>query len=1391
MFYTSPWNCLLSGTYLPQSFTMSYALRGFFAIVLTIATTAICAASDWPTYMHDNSRVGSTPDSLGSPLTLSWSYKSPVSPKRAFSGPHDKVHEGKKLRSRIRFDDVFHVAIAAGRVYFGSSVDGRVHCRDAASGTEHWTFFTDGPIRLAPTVADGRVYAGSDDGCVYCLDAVSGALIWKRRAGPRDERILARARMTSRWPVRTGVLIDSGIAYFGAGVFPHETVYLYAVYAATGKIIWKNDWISQRDAGRDDLSPQGYMLASKDILFVPSGRSMPAAIKRSNGERIYKSAPSWRRDGGGQIGGTDAMLGNDQLYSFAEHHVLALDQERGRTGFGWFLARRMTMAGDMAYMANGQEIIAVDHSEHAAATRKRHPLDLKMNDLTRAITRHKAPSELKDAKSLKDKLVTARLRLEELTDRGERATPGHATARESLKVASSAYATAAKKYEKSRQDFNTKQEQYKKLKASIEEFKQVGIKWRFNSKNESSLVVTGNSVVAGGIGEVTVLDILTGKPKWQSMIKGEARGLAIADGRLFVSTTEGEIYCFASPAKNNSVVPLTTAVTDPFPEDALSKTYAAAAQSILEESGMTRGFCLILGAENGRLAYQLAKRSKLLIYGIDPDGAKVTAARTKLSATGLYGSRIIIDHVPTGSPVPYPNYFANLITSDTLLLNGQVPGRAQSVVRHLKPGGGVICLGMPGEPEQVLKIIKSEVVPWLASTGLIKEKQTTQTFRNGWSLLTRGRLPGTDDWSHQYGNAGNTSSNNDTRVRDGLSVLWYGDPGPEHMVNRHAGAVGPVSANGRLFIPTDHSVMAYDAYNGLFLWEVENPGAMRTGLKKAYEPGNMAASNDSLFMVEGKQCFHIDAASGEVVRTYTIPDPGDGSSNSRRWTYISHSNGILFGTSTDQRRLLKVRATKGQTAAAATDQLFAYDTKSGERLWTYQGQSVSHVSIAVGDGRIFFIDATMRPDQREAFLRQDKSEFKKLTGKARELAEERLKKQDLRLAIALESRTGKKAWESAVDVTDCSGIGIGAGSLTLMHANGHLVLGGANANGHYWKQFLSGEFERRRLVVLSSANGEKIWAKDANYRHRPIVIGNEVVAEPWSYDLYTGTQKTRRHPLTGESTPWKFIRPGHHCGAISATPNMLFFRSRYTAYYNLETDNGTQHFAGHRTGCWINSIPANGLVMVPEASAGCVCLFSIAATVVFEPNDSRENWGVFTAEGNAQPVRHMVLNLGAPGDRRDDSGKLWLGYPRPNSRTGLDLPLNLKPVFSEGGRFSSRNASEVFDTGKKDTPPRWIYASGCSGLTHCELPLLAKDQPQENYTVRLFFAAGGDGGGIRLEDKIVRATNVTDTENGRVLEFHDIVVAGALTIDLPEATVGTTTLSGIEVLRSGAREIRQ
>jgi len=464
---------------------------------------------------------------------------------------------------------------------------------------------------------------------------------------------------------------------------------------------------------------------------------------------------------------------------------------------------------------------------------------------------------------------------------------------------------------------------------------------------------------------------------------------------------------------------------------------------------------------------------------------------------------------------------------------------------------------------------------------------------------------------------------------------------------------------------------------------------------------------------------------------------------------------------------------------------------------------ISHVSIAIGDGRVFFIDASLTAEQREDMLRQDKTELAKLSGKEKEIAEERIKKADIRMAVALDAKTGKQQWANPVDVTDCSEIGIGGGALTMMYQNGHLVLSGANANGHYWEQFLAGEFARRRLVVLDAEKGNKIWAKDANYRSRPIVIGNEVIAEPWAYDLYTGEQKMRTHPLTGEKSPWMFARPGHHCGALSATANLMFFRSKSTAYYNMDEDEGTEHFAGQRLGCWINTIPANGLVMIPEASAGCVCLFSIASTIVFEPRDDRMSWGVYSANGASTPVQHMALNFGAPGDRRDATGKLWLGYPRPSSRAGIDLPLSLNHDLAKGGEFFATNEASHKIEG---TQVPWIFTSGARGLQHAELPLIGKGEKPETYTVRLYFAAPkGDKPGQRIFDvqlqgkTVLKGLDVAAKAGGAqkaiMEEFVRIPVTDHLRLDLvpsdPKAEAsGQPVINGIEVLRTDAREIK-
>jgi hypothetical protein len=346
-----------------------------------------------------------------------------------------------------------------------------------------------------------------------------------------------------------------------------------------------------------------------------------------------------------------------------------------------------------------------------------------------------------------------------------------------------------------------------------------------------------------------------------------------------------------------------------------------------------------------------------------------------------------------------------------------------------------------------------------------------------------------------------------------------------------------------------------------------------------------------------------------------------------------------------------------------------------------------------------------------------------------------------------------------------------------MYSNGVVVLCGANANGHYWRQFVSGEFSRRRLVALSANNGDVLWAKDANYRHRPLIIGGMVLAEPWAFDLKTGRQRTRSHPLTSAETTWQFLRPGHHCGAISACQQMLLMRSGFTSYYDLQNDSGVRHFAGHRLGCWINAIPADGLVLAPEASAGCICLFPIVCSVALEPRPDYDRWAIYSSGGDNTPVEHMSINLGAPGDRRDTNGTLWLGYPRPSlpsDRAAMGFSLKLGMDFIQKPEYPRYNkkANAVDGT---NTP--WLFASCAKGLKRCKVPLLSEaDEPAE-YTVRLYFAdfeneqAGKRIFDIKLQGKLVLNNfDIVRQAGGSckaiVRQFRGIVVKDNLVIEL-------------------------
>ena len=155
------------------------------------AADAQDSASDWPTYRHDAARSGIATTSVPAELERSW-----------------RAELGGRLSS---------VVVAAGRLYVAQIDAHCVHALDAESGDKLWSFTAGARVDSPPTVYRGRLLFGSSDGSVYCLRAADGKLVWRFRAAPRDERLMAFEQLESVWPVHGTVLIKNDVVYFVAG----------------------------------------------------------------------------------------------------------------------------------------------------------------------------------------------------------------------------------------------------------------------------------------------------------------------------------------------------------------------------------------------------------------------------------------------------------------------------------------------------------------------------------------------------------------------------------------------------------------------------------------------------------------------------------------------------------------------------------------------------------------------------------------------------------------------------------------------------------------------------------------------------------------------------------------------------------------------------------------------------------------------------------------------------------------------------------------------------------------------------------------------------------------------------------------------------------------------
>jgi len=269
------------------------------------------------------------------------------------------------------------VAAVGDAVFFGSSLDDKVYCVDAKTGKTRWTYFTEGPVRLAPSIANGRVYVGSDDGCIYCLDAASGRLIWKQRPVDRDRRVPGNGRMISVWAIRTGVVVIDGMAYCCAGVIPSETVYVCSFDAQTGSPHWKT--------AMRDYPAEGYLLASATRLYVTTGRNRPLVFDRATGKRLTQAV--------GGTGGTYALLTGDTLL-FGPNKTGAVEafDAAKKDHLASFAGDHMIVTRNISYLQTDKELSALDRNAYVSAFVARHQATEARQELVKQFKKLKNPS---------------------------------------------------------------------------------------------------------------------------------------------------------------------------------------------------------------------------------------------------------------------------------------------------------------------------------------------------------------------------------------------------------------------------------------------------------------------------------------------------------------------------------------------------------------------------------------------------------------------------------------------------------------------------------------------------------------------------------------------------------------------------------------------------------------------------------------------------------------------------------------------------------------------------------------------------------------------------------------------------------------------------------------
>jgi formylglycine-generating enzyme required for sulfatase activity/outer membrane protein assembly factor BamB len=189
-------------------------------------------AAEWTCYRHDPLRSGATPAQVSTNLRISWTTS-------LSDWPRGQIADDWRTNYFIR-GPLGPPVVAGNLVYVARPDAHQVVALDAATGKIRWTFTANGRVDTAPTIHRGLCLLGCKSGWVYCLRADDGREVWRLRAAPLDERIVAYGQLESPWPVPGSVLVIDDVAYFAAGRQPSADggIFIFAVEPRDGRVRW-------------------------------------------------------------------------------------------------------------------------------------------------------------------------------------------------------------------------------------------------------------------------------------------------------------------------------------------------------------------------------------------------------------------------------------------------------------------------------------------------------------------------------------------------------------------------------------------------------------------------------------------------------------------------------------------------------------------------------------------------------------------------------------------------------------------------------------------------------------------------------------------------------------------------------------------------------------------------------------------------------------------------------------------------------------------------------------------------------------------------------------------------------------------------------------------------